>query len=75
MEYCANGSLYHVLSSTSINFGWDLFFSMAIGTINGIIRLHQNEPQILHRYPFALMKLILQGLKDVEFAGNCHLSN
>lgn len=60
MEYCANGSLYHVLNAPHFNFTWELFFSMALGTVSGISRLHKNKPQILHRF-------VLLGARNLQF--------
>eukprot|EP01127_Copromyxa_protea_P016708 TRINITY_DN5008_c0_g1_i1.p1 TRINITY_DN5008_c0_g1~~TRINITY_DN5008_c0_g1_i1.p1 ORF type:complete len:866 (-),score=173.61 TRINITY_DN5008_c0_g1_i1:42-2639(-) len=49
MEFCGRGSLYHLLNDSQFVFTWDLFFSMALGAVSGIRRLHKNKPQILHR--------------------------
>eukprot|EP01126_Amoeba_proteus_P006227 TRINITY_DN12171_c0_g1_i1.p1 TRINITY_DN12171_c0_g1~~TRINITY_DN12171_c0_g1_i1.p1 ORF type:complete len:501 (-),score=93.53 TRINITY_DN12171_c0_g1_i1:73-1575(-) len=66
MEYCVHGSLYHVLNKR-IDFGWELFFKMALGTVAGIRRLHDNVPQILHR-DLKSLNLLVTGSFDIRVA-------
>lgn len=49
MEFCSRGSLYNVLKSLDIQFGWNEFLSWSIQMFNSIQHLHRNKPQILHR--------------------------
>ncbi|KAL6060669.1 putative serine/threonine-protein kinase/receptor [Balamuthia mandrillaris] len=49
MEYCARGSLYHVLSSKNTSIDWPLLFHIADGMMRGINCLHSWKPQIVHR--------------------------
>jgi len=49
MEFCAKGSLFHVISNDQLEVGWDRFFQFAIQTVQGIHTLHTWDPQIVHR--------------------------
>jgi len=49
MEYCARGSLYHVLKDEAIEIGWDRALSLMLQTMEGLHALHTNKPQIMHR--------------------------
>lgn len=49
MEFCARGSLYHVLNDKTLDFNWDRALNIAIEMANGIAVLHGWEPQIVHR--------------------------
>lgn len=50
MEYCANGSLYHLLQRKEFTFDWPLFFRLNIETVLGVLALHTQQPQpIVHR--------------------------
>uniref|UniRef100_A0A6B2L688 Protein kinase domain-containing protein n=1 Tax=Arcella intermedia TaxID=1963864 RepID=A0A6B2L688_9EUKA len=62
MEYCALGSLYHVLSSSKTTFkmDWSFLFSMCKQTVEGLDALHSHQPQILHRDLKTLNLLITQ---------------
>ena len=49
MEYCARGSLYHVLKEESLDLSWERALQMAKESTGGLNALHTNDPQILHR--------------------------
>lgn len=49
MEYCARGSLYHVLRDETLDINWDRALSLMIQTTEGLHALHTNTPQIMHR--------------------------
>eukprot|EP01116_Phalansterium_solitarium_P012849 TRINITY_DN2951_c0_g3_i1.p1 TRINITY_DN2951_c0_g3~~TRINITY_DN2951_c0_g3_i1.p1 ORF type:complete len:765 (-),score=279.05 TRINITY_DN2951_c0_g3_i1:553-2847(-) len=49
MEMCSHGSLHTVLSDRSIDVGWDRAFRFAIEMTKGLVALHNNDPQVLHR--------------------------
>jgi len=49
MEYCANGSLQHVLKKPGVPFGWEEFFKTGPQMLAGIKVLNDHQPQILHR--------------------------
>jgi len=49
MEYCSNGSLYHLLQRKELKFDWAMFFRLCIETVAGVLALHNNIPQVVHR--------------------------
>lgn len=49
MEYCARGSLYHVLRDDTLEINWERAISLMIQTTEGLHALHTNTPQIMHR--------------------------
>lgn len=49
MEYCARGSLYHVLRDETLDINWDRAISLMMQTTEGLHALHTNTPQIMHR--------------------------
>mmetsp|Transcript_4738 Transcript_4738/g.5133 ORF Transcript_4738/g.5133 Transcript_4738/m.5133 type:complete len:757 (+) Transcript_4738:39-2309(+) len=49
MEYCARGSLYHVMRDDGVEFTWARVVDFANQMTKGVIALHQNTPQIMHR--------------------------
>jgi len=49
MEYCSNGSLYHLLQRKEFSFEWSLFFRLNIETVQGVLALHTMSPPIVHR--------------------------
>eukprot|EP01119_Soliformovum_irregulare_P002844 TRINITY_DN1309_c1_g1_i1.p1 TRINITY_DN1309_c1_g1~~TRINITY_DN1309_c1_g1_i1.p1 ORF type:complete len:1067 (-),score=334.98 TRINITY_DN1309_c1_g1_i1:55-3186(-) len=49
MEYCGQGSLYHVMNDPSIPFGWEEFFKFGSEMTEGLLSLHAFEPPIVHR--------------------------
>lgn len=49
MEYCSNGSLYHLQQRENLDIGWDMCFRLLIETITGIVALHAENPPIVHR--------------------------
>lgn len=49
MEYCSNGSLYHLFQRKELNFDWSLFFRLTVETVEGVLALHNHTPTIVHR--------------------------
>lgn len=49
MEYCARGSMYHVLRDEALDINWDRALSLMQQMTEGIHALHTNTPQIMHR--------------------------
>lgn len=49
MEYCSNGSLYHLFQRKEFQFDWNLFFRLCIETVEGVLALHNHKPQVVHR--------------------------
>jgi len=49
MEYCAMGSLYHVINKADMTIMWDQFFSICKQSVLGLQALHNHNPKILHR--------------------------
>lgn len=49
MEYCSNGSLYHLFQRKEIKFDWPLLFRLCIETVQGVLALHNHIPQVVHR--------------------------
>lgn len=49
MEFAAGGSLDSLLSNVSVNFTWELLFSLMTQLCQAVNVLHQWTPQILHR--------------------------
>jgi len=49
MEYCAMGSLYHVINKADTTILWDQFFSICKQSVLGLQALHNHNPKILHR--------------------------
>lgn len=49
MEFCARGSLYHVLKDETLEIGWTRALNIMLETTLGLEALHNNKPQILHR--------------------------
>jgi serine/threonine protein kinase len=49
MEYCARGSMYHVLRDETLDINWDRALTLMVQTTEGIHALHTNTPQIMHR--------------------------
>jgi ankyrin repeat protein/tRNA A-37 threonylcarbamoyl transferase component Bud32 len=49
MEFCARGSLYHVLNDKTLDINWERALNIAIEMANGIAVLHGWDPQIVHR--------------------------
>ncbi|KAL6077691.1 putative Tyrosine kinase-like (TKL) protein [Balamuthia mandrillaris] len=49
MEYCANGSLFHLMKNPDVRFDWDLTFNLAQQILEALAFLHDSEPQIVHR--------------------------
>eukprot|EP01126_Amoeba_proteus_P046515 TRINITY_DN5262_c0_g1_i2.p1 TRINITY_DN5262_c0_g1~~TRINITY_DN5262_c0_g1_i2.p1 ORF type:complete len:204 (+),score=33.47 TRINITY_DN5262_c0_g1_i2:54-665(+) len=70
------GSFQHVMKNKAIDFRWDMFFNMSLGTLSGIQRLHENEPQILHRDLKSLNLLVTNNfeIKVADF-GLAHINN
>eukprot|EP01127_Copromyxa_protea_P003721 TRINITY_DN1350_c0_g1_i1.p1 TRINITY_DN1350_c0_g1~~TRINITY_DN1350_c0_g1_i1.p1 ORF type:complete len:1118 (-),score=211.74 TRINITY_DN1350_c0_g1_i1:40-3369(-) len=60
MEYCAYGSLFHVMKNTDITYAWKLFFMHCSQAVAGLNALHQNNPQILHRDMKSLNLLVAE---------------
>lgn len=60
MEYCARGSLYHVLKDESLDLGWARIFGIAKDCACGVRALHNYTPQILHRDIKSLNLLVTQ---------------
>lgn len=49
MEFAPGGSLDSLLSNVSVNFTWEMFFSLMTQLCQAVNVLHQWTPQILHR--------------------------
>lgn len=49
MEYCSNGSLYHLFQRKELEFNWTLYFRLALETVEGVLALHNHTPTIVHR--------------------------
>lgn len=49
MEYCSNGSLYHLFQRKELNFDWALLFRLCTETVEGVLALHNHHPQVVHR--------------------------
>jgi len=49
MEYCALGTLHHVISNKKNKIGWPQFFSLIRQSLLGVQALHSHNPKILHR--------------------------
>jgi len=63
MEYCARGSLYHILRDPQVDIDWERTFSFANQIALGLIALHTNDPQVLHRDIKSLNLLITRDWK------------
>eukprot|EP00339_Tiarina_fusa_P001328 CAMPEP_0117012958 /NCGR_PEP_ID=MMETSP0472-20121206/10781_1 /TAXON_ID=693140 ORGANISM="Tiarina fusus, Strain LIS" /NCGR_SAMPLE_ID=MMETSP0472 /ASSEMBLY_ACC=CAM_ASM_000603 /LENGTH=537 /DNA_ID=CAMNT_0004716133 /DNA_START=102 /DNA_END=1712 /DNA_ORIENTATION=+ len=49
MEYCSNGSLYHLFQRKELKFDWPLLFRLCVETVEGVLALHNHHPQVVHR--------------------------
>ena len=49
MEYCENGSLYHVLQRKDYDITWPTYFRLAKEIVIGVRDLHAMDPPIVHR--------------------------
>mmetsp|Transcript_21273 Transcript_21273/g.82567 ORF Transcript_21273/g.82567 Transcript_21273/m.82567 type:complete len:619 (-) Transcript_21273:154-2010(-) len=49
MEYCSNGSLYHLQQRENVEIDWEMCFRLLIETVTGIVALHAENPPIVHR--------------------------
>jgi hypothetical protein len=49
MEYCARGSLHHVMKDAGTDMYWTRAIHFCRETVLGLKALHDNTPQILHR--------------------------
>jgi serine/threonine protein kinase len=49
MEYCARGSLYHVLNDKTLDIGWERALGFALDMARGINTLHTWKTPIVHR--------------------------
>jgi tRNA A-37 threonylcarbamoyl transferase component Bud32 len=49
MEFCARGSLHHVLKDVGADINWARAISFCKETALGLKALHDNQPQIIHR--------------------------
>jgi serine/threonine protein kinase len=49
LEFCARGSLYHVLKDETNTINWERGLQIMKETVAGIDALHGNEPMIMHR--------------------------
>eukprot|EP01094_Clydonella_sp_ATCC50884_P029793 TRINITY_DN9476_c0_g1_i1.p1 TRINITY_DN9476_c0_g1~~TRINITY_DN9476_c0_g1_i1.p1 ORF type:complete len:680 (-),score=204.20 TRINITY_DN9476_c0_g1_i1:427-2466(-) len=49
MEYCENGSLYHLLQRKDYDITWPTYFRLAKEILIGVRDLHSMEPPIVHR--------------------------
>jgi len=60
MEFCARGSLYHALTRTDWQCGWDQFFDIVSQCIRSVSSLHHRQDQIVHRDLKTLNFLVTQ---------------
>uniref|UniRef100_A0A6B2L9K1 Protein kinase domain-containing protein n=1 Tax=Arcella intermedia TaxID=1963864 RepID=A0A6B2L9K1_9EUKA len=60
MEFCARGSLHHVVSDPAGEIGWARAISFCKQMTAGLKALHQNNPVILHRDLKSLNLLVSQ---------------
>lgn len=49
LEYCPNGSLFHILQNNNYKVNWKIAIQWMIQTVRGINTLHLWKPQIVHR--------------------------
>ena len=49
MEYCSNGSLYHLFQRKELKIEWPMLFRLCLETVEGVLALHSHVPQIVHR--------------------------
>jgi serine/threonine protein kinase len=65
MEFAAGGSLDSLLSNVSVNFTWELLFSLMTQLCQAVNVLHQWTPQILHR-DIKPLNLLLTRNRDLK---------
>jgi AP2-associated kinase len=49
MEYCSNGSLFHLLQRKDFDLTWPILFRLMDETVSGVNDLHSMEVPIVHR--------------------------
>lgn len=49
MEFCERGSLYDIVSKRDYYIGWEEMFKFAEDIMRGMVIIHKNNPQVLHR--------------------------
>jgi len=63
MEFCAKGTLFHVMHEQHFKFDWDIFFSFLKQALKGLLVMHNNVPLILHRDIKSLNILVTDNLQ------------
>lgn len=65
LEYCPNGSLFHILQNKDYKINWKTSIQWMIQTVKGINTLHLWKPQIVHR-DLKSLNLLLDSNKKIK---------